>query len=148
MLVELITTVSRGGNYLLNIGPKGDGSMTDGSKEVLLKIGEWMDQYGDSLYGASRYTYAEEPKWGRYTIKGDKLYVHVIKWPKEDEDKVITITVPSSEKNVVSVKYMNSDEQLEYNQDGDSVAINVADKAINSTATVIEVKLEDSVTIA
>ena len=46
---SLIKVVSRGGNYLLNIGPRGDGSVVPFEKDVLLGIGKWLEKYGEAI---------------------------------------------------------------------------------------------------
>jgi alpha-L-fucosidase len=82
LIQELMTVVSRDGNYLLNIGPKGDGSMTPGSQTALSGIGAWMSIYGESIYGITGTPFINtssfnEPLWGRYTKKSGKLFAHV-----------------------------------------------------------------------
>ncbi len=92
MIQELVKVVSRDGNYLLNIGPRGDGSVTNGSKTILNGFGDWMSIYGKSIYGTTRSPYSVEPKWGFYTKKTGKLYVHVFTWPANGLLKVPSLT--------------------------------------------------------
>lgn len=74
-LRTLIDVVSRGGNYLLNIGPAADGSVVPFEKEVLLHIGKWLEENGEAIYGTSSSPYREEYEWGKITMKGDRLYL-------------------------------------------------------------------------
>ena len=74
-LRTLIDVVSRGGNYLLNIGPAADGSVVPFEKEVLLHIGKWLDENGEAIYGTSASPYREEYEWGKITMKGERLYL-------------------------------------------------------------------------
>ncbi|MDQ0905303.1 alpha-L-fucosidase [Streptomyces canus] len=78
---EMVTVVSRDGNYLLNIGPKGDGTVTAGSVTVLNGMASWTATYGDSIQGTSGSPFATEPSWGRITKKNGKLFAHVFNWP-------------------------------------------------------------------
>ena len=82
LIRELVDVASKSGNYLLNIGPKGDGTMTAGSKKALRGIGNWMKKNGSSIYATSGNPFGKVPSWGTYTKKGKNVYVHVTKWPK------------------------------------------------------------------
>jgi alpha-L-fucosidase len=79
---RLVEIASKGGNYLLNIGPTGDGSIPQPSLDVLRDVGEWLRRNGDSVYGTSASPFAELP-WGRCTVKGQTLYLHVFDWPAD-----------------------------------------------------------------
>ena len=50
-ILSLIKVISRGGNYLLNIGPRGDGSIVEYEKDVLHGIGEWISKNSEAIYG-------------------------------------------------------------------------------------------------
>ena len=73
----LANCVSKGGNLLLNVGPDAYGNIPGPSKEILKEVGQWMDKNGESIYGCSRSEFPK-PDWGRYTKKGDTLYVHIM----------------------------------------------------------------------
>jgi alpha-L-fucosidase len=78
----LVETVSKGGNYLLNVGPGPDGTMPPAAVAILRRVGAWMQQNGDSIYGTTATPLPEYP-WGRTTVKGDKVYLHVFNWPAD-----------------------------------------------------------------
>ena len=80
MIQRLVEIVSKGGNYLLNIGPMGDGTLPTASVKTLDKVGAWMRQNYESIYGTSACPLQEAP-WGRCTVKGGKIYLHVFSWP-------------------------------------------------------------------
>lgn len=80
----LVDIASNGGNYLLNIGPKADGSIPAESVRVLQEVGKWMEKYGESIYGTTPGS-IEKPEWGRCTAKDDRLYLHVFEWPTEEK---------------------------------------------------------------
>lgn len=82
LIHNLIDIVSKGGNYLLNIGPKGDGSIPQESIDSMQAIGAWMDVNGEAIYGTTA-SPVEPPAWGRYTKKPGKLYAHVFNWPED-----------------------------------------------------------------
>ena len=80
LIHNLIDIVSKGGNYLLNIGPKGDGSIPQESIDAMHTIGKWMATNGEAIYATSASPF-EKPAWGRYTAKPGKVYAHVFDWP-------------------------------------------------------------------
>lgn len=71
---------AKGGNILLNIGPRGDGTLDPPDVAILTGIGQWMAVNGDSLHGTQR-TPLDRQSWGDSTVKGDTLYLHVLSWP-------------------------------------------------------------------
>lgn len=78
----LASAASRGGNLLMNIGPKGDGEFDAKDTKILQGIGKWMEKNEESIYGttASPLPYHS---WGVSTVKKDKLYLHVFDWPSD-----------------------------------------------------------------
>ena len=83
-LRSLIDVVSRGGNYLLNIGPDGTGAVVPFEREVLLQIGKWLEENGEAIYGTQPSPFREEFAWGDVTMKGDDVYLLLTgEYPKE-----------------------------------------------------------------
>lgn len=80
----LANATSRGGNLLMNIGPKGDGSFDQKDQRILDSIGPWLHKNKLSIFGASRST-LPIPAWGVITEKGKTVYLHVFDWPKNGE---------------------------------------------------------------
>ncbi|SEA86838.1 alpha-L-fucosidase [Chitinophaga terrae (ex Kim and Jung 2007)] len=80
-LIGLIKVVSRGGNYLLNIGPRGDGSVVDFERDVLLANGQWLQQNGEAIYGTTANPFDTTFSWGEVTAKPGKLYLHLLSKP-------------------------------------------------------------------
>ncbi|MDE7388444.1 MAG: alpha-L-fucosidase, partial [Muribaculaceae bacterium] len=73
----LVGAAGRGGNLLLNVGPQPDGSIPAAALERFKGIGEWLRANGETIYGTRAGLVAPQP-WGATTLKGDKLYVHVL----------------------------------------------------------------------
>ncbi|MBD1432068.1 alpha-L-fucosidase [Sphingobacterium sp. DN00404] len=76
----LIETVSKGGNFLLNVGPDGNGKIPDQAMEILERVGQWMSVNSESIYGTQASPF-RKLDWGYCTIKGNKLYLHVFDIP-------------------------------------------------------------------
>jgi len=68
------------GNYLLNIGPKGDGSIPEESVRVLETVGQWLGRNGETIYG-TEICHADRGRFVNYTRKGNTIYFHVHYWP-------------------------------------------------------------------
>jgi alpha-L-fucosidase len=81
MLVKLLVdTVSKGGNLLLNVGPTARGEFDPRARRTLEEIGEWMRLHGRSITGATA-TDLTPPPDSRYTLRGNRLYLHLFSWP-------------------------------------------------------------------
>ncbi|PYS94294.1 MAG: alpha-L-fucosidase [Acidobacteria bacterium] len=80
---NLITCAHDGGNYLLNIGPKPDGSVPPESVSILNTVGQWMDKNGQSIYETD-ICQPRRSRNGSFTRRGNTLYFHVHFWPGGD----------------------------------------------------------------
>lgn len=79
ILRKFLNIVARGGNYLLNIGPRGDGSIPEESVRILDAVGLWLQTSGESIYGTHAIdTYVYEAPDLRFTHKDHALFVHVL----------------------------------------------------------------------
>lgn len=79
---QLIDTASKGGNYLLNVGPTAEGLIPQPSIERLKAVGAWLRVNGESIYGTSAGPF-KRLEWGRCTRKGQRLYLHIFDWPAD-----------------------------------------------------------------
>ena len=89
LIRNLVDIASKGGNYLLNIGPKGDGSVPEESVRSLAAIGAWMRKNGEAIYATRANPLGPVP-WGRITAGAGKLYLVVFDWPRDGR-----LTVPA-----------------------------------------------------
>lgn len=80
----LASAAAKGGNILLNIGPKGDGSIDTKDVVILNKVGKWMQLNSESIYGTTKNPIAIQ-SWGEITQKGNNLYLHIFQWPKNNK---------------------------------------------------------------
>jgi alpha-L-fucosidase len=85
LIHNLIDIASKGGNYLLNVGPTGEGLIPDASVERLRAIGQWMQVNGAAIYATTASPFTHQLPWGRCTTKINggvtTLYFHVFDWP-------------------------------------------------------------------
>jgi len=120
---NLVDNIACGGNLCLNISPKSDGTIPDDQQQVLRRIGQWLRQYGEAVYGTRPYTTFGEGRSIRYTQSKDDrtIYVFVRQW----DGKPFTLTSLSASqvKRIVSLA------------DGKQVKFHVAGKGIQVEAT-------------
>jgi len=134
LIRNLIDIASKGGNYLLNVGPTAEGLIPEPSVERLKGIGEWMRVNGESIYGTTASPFAELD-WGRATRKGNRIYLHVFDWPQG------TLKVPAlSEKVNKAYLLARPDETLPLKQ-GNNIEISLPDQPVDPIATVIVLEL-------
>jgi len=107
---NLVTCARDGGNYLLNIGPKPDGSIPEPSVEILTKVGHWMDRNGGTIYTADPCK-VNRSALANFTRKGNTLYVHVHFWPGE------TVAVGGLTCKVKSARLHASGKAVKFQQD-------------------------------
>ena len=96
---NLIDIASKGGNYLLNIGPKGDGTVPDESVKSLHAMGAWMKVNNEAIYATQASPFTKLSFNGRCTRKPGKLYLHLFAWPADGK-----IVVPMS--NAITKAYL------------------------------------------
>jgi alpha-L-fucosidase len=87
LILKLSDIVSKGGNFLLNVGPTSLGEIPQPSIERLKEVGQWMKVNGEAIYGTQASPFAWLP-WGKATLKGQKLYLHVVTWPTDGKLKL------------------------------------------------------------
>lgn len=134
---NVIDTASKGGNYLLNVGPTPEGEIPQASIERLEGIGKWMAVNGESIYGTKASPF-KKLAWGRCTQKAGKLYLHVYDWPKKE------LVVPGL-KDTVEKAYLLADpdkKSLTVSQKGNDVAIQLPEKAPDAIASVVVVQVK------
>jgi len=110
ILRNLIFCVRDGGNYLLNIGPKPDGSIPEPSVLALREVGEWLDVNGHTVYGTDL-CQVRRSNYASFTRKGNTLYMHVHFWPG------YYVAISGLMVKVKSAKLVKTGESVAFTQD-------------------------------
>ncbi|WP_133641912.1 alpha-L-fucosidase [Sphingobacterium paludis] len=143
LIHNLIDIASKGGNYLLNIGPKPDGTIPEESIERLKQIGEWMAVNGEAIY-ATQPSPLRPLKWGRCTAKHNQentiLYLSVFDWPSDG-----VLRIPGLSHEVVSAELISDRKRLNTKLDGNQTLIDIPQKAPNDIASVIRLEVKGHV---
>jgi alpha-L-fucosidase len=107
---NLVSCARDGGNYLLNIGPRGDGSIPEESVKVLTEVGRWMDKNGQTIYRAEPCR-VHSSNLANFTRQGNTLYMHVHFWPGE------TVALGGLRNKVLSAKLLVGGKPVEFQQE-------------------------------
>jgi alpha-L-fucosidase len=107
---NLITCARGGGNYLLNIGPKSDGSIPEESVRILSAVGKWMDRNGPTIYESEPCSMTRS-NYASFTRKGNTLYIHVYFWPGD------TVTIGGLQPKVTAARLFATGKKVEFEQD-------------------------------
>jgi len=137
LIGEMVKTVSRDGNYLLNIGPRGDGTVPEQSVNILNEFGEWMTAFGESIYGATRSPFENEPVWGFFTKKQGKLFAHIFKWPADKK-----LLIPAIENEIKSIYLLNKPfESLNFSISDDGILVTLPEDPLNEINSVLVIEV-------
>jgi alpha-L-fucosidase len=140
LIRNLIDIASKGGNYLLNIGPKGDGSVPEESVKSLRAIGAWMKVNGESIYATTASPFVNLP-WGRCTKKttasGTTLFLHVFDWPANGK-----LPVPGLKSPVESATLLADGRTLSTTADGQGTVITLPSTASDKVSTTVVLKIK------
>lgn len=142
LIQNLVDIASKGGNYLLNIGPKADGTIPQESIERLQQVGSWMKVNGEAIYG-TKGSPLKPLTWGRVTQKAQGgntvLYLSVFEWPANGK-----LEVPGIKNKVVSAKLLSNGNALKTSSKGDVLSLTLPAAATDPIASVIRVELKGS----
>ena len=136
LIRNLVDISSKGGNYLLNIGPTGDGTVPAESVKSMEAIGRWMHVNGDAIYGTTASRFTSLP-WGRSTTKGATIYLHVFDWPKDGR-----LIVPGLKTPVTAARLLAGGAALKVATDASGIIVEVPPAAPDPIASVIELRLQ------
>lgn len=133
LIRNLIDIASKGGNYLLNVGPTAEGLIPRQSVERLAEMGNWMRKNGASVYGTTASPFATQLSFGRATSKPGRVYLHVFDWPSDGK-----LAVPGFGKDVKKAYLLAAPkQQIQFISGADGISIELPAKAPDPIATVI-----------
>ncbi len=156
LLRNLIDIASKGGNYLLNIGPEDTGAVPSAEIDRLQQMGKWMDVNGEAIYATKATLFGPEagafsttekdkqgkpkfvPEWKwRSTTTKDKVYIHLFEWPSTHTFHVTKLP------RTVTGAYLLADSShkpLKFTQKGDVLDVTLPENALDPIATVLVLK--------
>jgi alpha-L-fucosidase len=166
VLHVLVDIVSKNGVLLLNISPKADGTIPEDQKDVLLKMGEWLSKYGESIYETRPwYTFGEGPtkepeghfsnhqaflkikysaKDVRYTTKGDAIYATILGWPGNGKDFLFESLAKENwvdSKEIKNVSLLGCEKEILYQLTDKGLKVTMPEKAVDTMAVVFKIEV-------
>ena len=135
ILERLIACVARGGTYMLNIGPRGDGSVAMRCANSLRTAGDWIARYPQVVYDVGGSPWQHAMPWGDVTSKNETMFLSVFQWPSSGE-----LYLPNVQQDVERVKLLCDSESVDLvcERRGKHIVIKVPAKAPDPLASVIQ----------
>ncbi len=134
---NLLTCARDGGNYLLNIGPEGDGSIPEPSVAILTSVGRWMEANGELIHTAEPCN-VKTSEFATFTRRGKTLYVHAYFWPGQ------TLSIGGLQQKVLSAKMYGTNQPVKFEQEQFRVRfLDLPGGPPDPIATVLEVECDE-----
>ncbi|KAA3614378.1 MAG: DUF1080 domain-containing protein [Planctomycetota bacterium] len=139
LIRNLCDTASKGGNYLLNVGPTAEGRIPEASLQRMAEVGRWLQLYGEAIYGSQAGPFARLP-WGRCTRKGDFLYLLVFDWPQPTSRE---LEIPGLQNRILGAKILGERPlHLGIRRGEESSFLRVPASAPDPAASVIRIQVQ------
>lgn len=139
LLRKLSDIVSKNGNFLLNVGPKPDGTFPSESIQRLSEIGDWMDVNGEAIHGTVGSPFAQLP-WGRATQKfqdnSTTLYLHVFDWPSDGK-----LVIPGLAGRVTDAKVLGGND-VSFTMGQGEVIVDIPSEMPNEHIGIVAVEVQ------
>lgn len=133
LIRSLVEVASRGGNFLLNVGPRPDGTIQPEFQERLRAIGDWISVNGDSIYGTT-YGPVQGVKEIRTTAKRETVFVHIFDWPSA------SLHVPDFSRKIIAAHLLATGQPLTYRQSEAGLQINLPSRAPDVDVNVVALR--------
>lgn len=135
---NVVSTVARGGTYMLNIGPDGKGNVPEMVVRALQASGQWIQRYPQVVYGAAPSPWKHALPWGDVVRQGNKLYLVVFDWPSAGK-----LYVPGLQSAIRSAALLGQGKprRLRFSQDRQWTVLDIPVSCPEPLASVIELTL-------
>ncbi|MEO7716086.1 MAG: alpha-L-fucosidase [Capsulimonas sp.] len=138
---NLIDIASKGGNYLLNVGPDSHGVIPAPEVERIQAVGAWLKRNGDSIYATTPDPFKRLPFEGRATVKGNTVYLNVFTWPENGLRLAGLLT------DVKGAKALATGQKLSVMKDADGTLMISKPSVIDPVSTVVALQLAGPVAL-
>ncbi|TWT71356.1 alpha-L-fucosidase [Crateriforma conspicua] len=139
ILKRLVACVGRGGTYMLNIGPKGDGSVPGRAAASLKAAGDWIRRYPQVIYGTDASPWQHALPWGDVTRKDNTLFLCVFRWPDDGR-----LYVPNLLTSIQSARLLGADssDSLPFRSEQEWAVIELPPRPVDPLVSVIQLDLK------
>ncbi|MEJ8651515.1 alpha-L-fucosidase [Streptomyces sp. MS1.AVA.3] len=138
---NLLDVASRGGNYLLNVGPDKLGRIPQPSVDRLRETGRWLGAHGqgDAVYGAGHTGLVADPSWGAVSRRGNELFASVTSWPAAGASLHLTA---KGRFGITAARVLGSSQQVKVTPAGDGFDLRPSGAATGPLASVIRLTIK------
>jgi len=137
LIYKLTDIVSKGGNYLLNVGPTAEGIIPEASQKILRTVGKWLEVNGEAIYGTDHTPFFYPNITWKCTTKPGKIYFHIVNWPGT------TLEISGVENRVKNAYFLANNEKIEFEQKGNKLIFTLPSKPLDPFNTVILVEIDE-----
>jgi alpha-L-fucosidase len=146
LITHLVEIASKGGNFLLNVGPTAEGAIPAESIALLKGIGAWMKVNGEAIYGTRGTAFKSLP-WGRCTVKDagpdTVLYLHVLNWPADGK-----LLVPGLSNTIKAATLLAGGAPLAVEKTGNGAVLTVPANAPDAICSTLKVLIQGKPEVA
>jgi alpha-L-fucosidase len=144
ILTYLISTIARGGTYMLNVGPDPSGQVPEPAQLSLRAAGKWIARHPQVIYSADASPWKHALPWGDVVVNEGKLYLTVFDWPSSGK-----LYLPGLESEIASVKLLTDTkpQKLTFAKEGKWTTIAVPYSAPEKPVSVVEIALKGDVKV-
>jgi alpha-L-fucosidase len=156
IIFKLIDIVSKGGNYLLNVGPMADGVIPQASQDILRTVGRWLRTNGEAVYGARPTPFGDElgepSARGAKNVRGEPLFLQNTQWRYTTKPGKLFITffdeprapfpLPVMTNKVTRAYHLDGGQAIKTTVEAGRTLLHVDRPILDPTATVIVVEFE------
>lgn len=135
ILNRLVSTVARGGTYLFNVGPDGQGQIPEVGSQFLRDAGKWIQKYPQVIYAAGASPWGHAMPWGDITTQGKSMFLSVFDWPQDGK-----LYLPGLKKKILSARLLKGtkSEKISFKQQQGWTIFQVPFQPGDTPASVIE----------
>ncbi|MGQ7871278.1 alpha-L-fucosidase [Sunxiuqinia sp. sy24] len=134
LIQTMVKAAGYGANFLLNTGPMPNGEIQPENIDTLMVMGEWLEQYGESIYGTRRGPISPS-KWGATTQKDNTVYVHIMNLEEE------TLELPSFNQKIKSIRFFDDDTKVKYKKTATGVLLQLPSEKRKEVDTILKVEI-------
>jgi len=131
LVQTLVDVASKGGNFLLDVGPTPEGTIQPEFVDRLRAMGKWLKVNGASIYGTT-YGPLQDLPFGKTTAKGNTIYLHVFDWPAKPQ-----LEINGLKRQVTNVTVLATGKRLKFDQAREALNITIPAKALDPYDTVL-----------
>lgn len=140
LIKNFVNIITKDGNYLLNVGPTGAGNIEERQVKRLAQLGEWLNEYGEAVYGTRGGPFPPG-RWGGTVYREHDIYVHITDWIED------AITLPTIDNKLLTYSSLTS-ENVTVTQTDEAIVIEVPLPNRHQFDTIVKLEFAQQITWA